>query len=59
MSLGVSDCSSLRRMLVLQAVVKRPDARHPKFQGMRPTKKYAAMTRNEGNAADGLFPTAC
>jgi hypothetical protein len=46
-------------MPVLQAVVKCPDARHPKFQGMRRTEKYAAMTRNEGNAADGLFSTAC
>jgi hypothetical protein len=37
---------------------KCPDARLPKFRGMRRTQKYAAVTRNEGNAANGRFPTA-
>jgi hypothetical protein len=37
---------------------KCPDARLPKSRGMRRTEKYAAVTRDEGNAADGRFPTA-
>ena len=29
-----------------------------KPRGMRRTCKYTAVTRDEGNAADGRFPTA-
>jgi len=37
---------------------KCPNARLPKSRGMRRTCRYVAMTRDEGNAADGRFPTA-
>jgi hypothetical protein len=37
---------------------KCPAARLPKSRGMRRTEKYAAVTRDEDNAADGRFPTA-
>jgi len=43
---------------ILKAEQKCPDARHLKFGGMRRTWKYAAMTRNEGNVADGHFSSA-
>ena len=42
----------------LEADGKCPYARLPKSRGMRRTEKYAAVTRDEGNAADGRFPTA-
>jgi hypothetical protein len=42
----------------LEADGKCPYARLPKSRGMRCTEKYAAVTRDEGNAADGRFPTA-
>jgi len=41
-----------------QAGQKYPDTRHAKSQGMRRTVWYAAMTRDELNAADGCFSTA-
>jgi len=37
---------------------KCPAARLPKSRGVRRTEKYAAVTRDEGNAADGRFATA-
>jgi len=42
----------------LEADGKSPGARHPKSRGMRRTYKYAAVTRDEDNTADGGFPTA-
>ena len=42
----------------LEAGGKYPDARHPKSRGMRRTQKYAVVTRDEDNAADGCFPPA-
>jgi hypothetical protein len=42
----------------MEADGKYPDARHPKSRGMRRTDKYAAVTRDEDNTADGCFPTA-
>jgi hypothetical protein len=47
-----------RRTQVLGAVGKCSDARRPKFLGMRRTYRYAAVTKDEDNAADGGFPTA-
>jgi len=41
-----------------EADQKRIDARRPKFRGTKRTQKYAAVTRNEANAADGLFSSA-
>ena len=41
----------------LEGVGKPPDARHLKSRGMRRTYKYAAVTRDEDNTADGVFPT--
>jgi hypothetical protein len=41
--------------LFLQVTQKCPDARRPKFQGVRRTWMYAATTKNEGNATDGRF----
>jgi hypothetical protein len=38
---------------------KHPDARHAKSGGMRRTCEYAAMRKDERNAADGCFSTAC
>jgi hypothetical protein len=43
----------------LQVAQKGPDTRLPKFRGMRRTGKYVAMTRDEGNAVDGLFSATC
>jgi len=42
-----------------QADQKCPDARRPKSWGVRRTWMYAATTKDEGNAADGRFSTAC
>jgi hypothetical protein len=42
-----------------QAEEKCPDARPAKSRGMRRTCEYAAVTRDEQNAADGRFSTAC
>jgi len=42
----------------LEADGKSSDARHPTSRGMRRTWKYAAVTRDEDNTADGGFPTA-
>jgi RNA-directed DNA polymerase len=47
-----------RRTPFSEAVGKCSDARHPRFLGMRRTYRYAAVTKNEDNAADGRFPTA-
>jgi hypothetical protein len=38
-----------------QVAQKCPDARRPQFRGVRRTLKYAATTRDKGNAADGRF----
>ena len=59
----------------LQVAQKGPDTRLPKLRtrpqggeskrsadksrGMRRTGKYVAMTRDEGNAVDGLFSATC
>ena len=43
----------------LQADQKCPDARRPKSWGVRRTWVYVATTKDEGNAADGRFSTAC
>jgi hypothetical protein len=32
--------------------------KHTKSRGMQRTYEYAAMTKDESNAADGRFPTA-
>jgi hypothetical protein len=48
----------IRKTGFSEADGKCPDARLPKSRGMRRTEKYAAVTRDEGNAADGRFPTA-
>jgi hypothetical protein len=59
---GKSTCLNTSRLLknpAEQAAEKCPDARHPKFPGMKRTWKYAAMTGNEGNAAGGRFSAAC
>jgi hypothetical protein len=42
----------------LEAGQKCLDARHLKFGEVRRTRKYAATTMNEGNAADGYFSSA-
>jgi hypothetical protein len=55
--LGVSSCAR-QEPDFLEADGKCPYARLPKSRGMRRTEKYAAMTRDEDNAADGRFPTA-
>ncbi|MGD9320310.1 MAG: hypothetical protein PVH99_10110, partial [Desulfobacteraceae bacterium] len=39
-----------RKTGFLEADGKYPDARLPKSRGMRRTYKYAAVTRDEGNA---------
>jgi len=44
--------------VLFEADGKSPDTRHPKFRGMRRTYWYAAVTRDEDNAVDGVFPTA-
>jgi len=41
-----------------EADQKPSDARRPKFLGMRRTKWYAAVTKNEGNAVDEGFSSA-
>jgi hypothetical protein len=43
---------------IVKADQERPDARRPKFRRMRRTIQYAAVRRNEGNAADGRFSSA-
>jgi len=54
--LGVSSCARLKPGS-LEADGKCPYARLPKSRGMRRTEKYAAMTRDEDNVADGRFPS--
>jgi hypothetical protein len=44
--------------ICMEAVEKCLDARRTKSRGMRRTYEYAAMTKDECNAADGRFPTA-
>jgi len=50
---------SVENSFFLQAVQKRLNARRPKSIGVRRTKRYVATTRDEGNAADERFSTAC
>jgi len=45
-----------RITLFSEADGKCADARHPTSRGRR-TYKYAAVTRDEDNTADGRFPT--
>ena len=40
------------------AVGKGPDARHPHLEERGCTCRYAAVTKDEDNAADGCFSTA-
>jgi hypothetical protein len=49
---------TVEKLATSEADGKCPDARLPKSRGMKRTYKYAAVTRDEGNAADGRFPTA-
>jgi hypothetical protein len=37
---------------------KCSDVRHSKYRGTRRTEKYAAVTSDEDNTADGRFPPA-
>ena len=54
----MSEILEFKEML-RQVDQKRPDARHPKFRGVRRTVQYVAATKNEGNAADGRFSSTC
>jgi len=38
---------------LVQVAQKGPDIRRPKSRGMKRTQKYAAMTKDKGNAIDG------
>ena len=49
----------IEKVVFLEAGQKHSDARRVKSRGMRRTSRYAAMTRDERNAADGCFSTAC
>jgi hypothetical protein len=57
--MGMGSLAGCRKTRAAQAAQKRPDARHPKSRGMRRTFQYVAVTRDEGNAADGRFSAAC
>jgi len=58
------DFSSIRQTIEKPASERLMENVHPadscgtKFRGMRRTSKYAAVTRDEGNAANGRFPAA-
>src|SRR3972149_1325025 len=45
-------------VFLLPADQKSPDVRRAKFRGMRRTFQYAAMTRDERNAAGGRLSSA-
>jgi hypothetical protein len=49
----------MQKNLFLQVAQKGLDTRRPKSRGMSRTKKYVAMTRDEGNAVDGPFSAIC
>jgi hypothetical protein len=49
----------VEKLVFSQAGQKHPYARRAKSRGMRRTLQYVAMTKDERNAADGCFSTAC
>jgi len=55
---STANSRSLSEYTCMEAVEKCLDARHMKSCGMRRTYEYAAITKDECNAADGRFPTA-